>query len=446
MGAANRSRDAPFGIVHEIAAPNHGSSDIHIRQLHGAIQEAAMRAELKRSLIRRMPARVLPYLKSVQRSATLMGGGLLRQMPGSSLNFGPPRSIARSLLEYAGGRAQHEGTSFVELRPSELLARRLPPSGEDPPHPAFRSELRRRSPPAGIAVIAGGRVLTQNGAVIAPGDCLIADVSSGFLGDDPRTNAVFLSLKLPPLTTVSGAVAVLAISASDNYFHWLFDALPRLHLIEASGHEWDGIVAPRRTRFQRQTLAHLGIADHRILDARNTQIVADKLIVPTMPGVSGNPPRWACDFLRQRFLARIGDAPRSARKLYISRRKSGTRKVLNEEELETALGSEGFETLFLEDLDFLEQVRLFSEARVIVSAHGSGLSNLVFSPPGTGVVELFSPGYVNVCYWALANQLGLDYRYVLGEGAARPVAERGVVHENILINVASVRQTVHSLI
>jgi capsular polysaccharide biosynthesis protein len=232
---------------------------------------------------------------------------------------------------------------------------------------------------------------------------------------------------------------------SDNYFHWLFDTLPRLRLIEASGIAWDGIVLPRRTRFQRDAVAFLGLDEARIIDAPDAQIEAAQLVVPGLPGVSGNPPGWACAFLRERFLPHVGETRPGSRKVYVSRRQSGTRKVLNEEELFAALAADGFELFFLEDLGFLDQVRLFHGAHTIVSAHGSGLSNLVFCPPGAGVVELFSPAYVNVCYWALANQVGLDYRYVLGEGMAGGRPGPGLVHENMRIEVAKVQAALRSL-
>jgi capsular polysaccharide biosynthesis protein len=234
---------------------------------------------------------------------------------------------------------------------------------------------------------------------------------------------------------------------SDNYFHWLFDTLPRLRLLEASGFGWDRIVVPRRTRFQRDGAALIGIDETRIIDAPDAQIEAAQLIVPGLPGVSGNPPGWACAFLRERFLPHVRGAPTGTRKIYVSRRQSGTRKVLNEDELLAALAADGFELFFLEDLAFIDQVRLFHSAHTVVSAHGSGLSNLVFCPPGAGVVELFSPAYVNVCYWALANQVGLAYRYVLGEGAAgtRLGPGPGLVHENMRLDVAKVQAVLRSL-
>jgi hypothetical protein len=50
----------------------------------------------------------------------------------------------------------------------------------------------------------------------------------------------------------------------------------------------------------------------------------------------------------------------------------------------------------------------------------SGLTNLVFCRPGTGIVALFPPTYINPCYWVLADHLGLRYHACWGEGEIPP--------------------------
>jgi capsular polysaccharide biosynthesis protein len=62
------------------------------------------------------------------------------------------------------------------------------------------------------------------------------------------------------------------------------------------------------------------------------------------------------------------------------------------------------------------QIALFANAEWVVGPHGGGFANLVFCRHGARIVEFFAPQYVNVCYWALACQLGIRYGYVLGRG------------------------------
>ena len=51
---------------------------------------------------------------------------------------------------------------------------------------------------------------------------------------------------------------------------------------------------------------------------------------------------------------------------------------------------------------------------MVVGAHGAALANLAFCRPGTHVIELFSPRYVNPCYRNLALAAGLLHGAVIG--------------------------------
>lgn len=92
-----------------------------------------------------------------------------------------------------------------------------------------------------------------------------------------------------------------------------------------------------------------------------------------------------------------------------------SRKVVNEEQFMQVLVRLGFELVTFESMSVFEQAALMAEAEIVVAPHGAGLANLVFCSPGTKVIELFSPAYVNVCYWILSNQCNLEYYYLMGE-------------------------------
>ena len=104
---------------------------------------------------------------------------------------------------------------------------------------------------------------------------------------------------------------------------------------------------------------------------------------------------------------------KSFRKLYISRRKAKFRKVLNEGDVENILRKFDFETVVLEDISFLEQIRLFSETSVLLGVHGAGLTNMIFMRENSKAIELRSEGDKNNnCYFSLASAMTLDYYYI----------------------------------
>jgi capsular polysaccharide biosynthesis protein len=93
-------------------------------------------------------------------------------------------------------------------------------------------------------------------------------------------------------------------------------------------------------------------------------------------------------------------------------------------EIWAQLQNRGFESVKCEKLSVQEQAEVFSSAEVVVGAHGAALTNLVFCRPGTRVVELFSPTYVNPCYRDLCVAAGLRHAAVIGNGEDWVLSER----------------------
>jgi len=206
----------------------------------------------------------------------------------------------------------------------------------------------------------------------------------------------------------------------------MFDLLPRLELLREGGFDIPDIdafiVNQSALPFQKETLALLGVS--KLLNGTaNPHIQADTLIVPSLPGIMGDMPKWTCDFLRKEFLkSEVLTERHCPEFIYISRRKAKSRRLLNEDTIIDFITEHGFGVFELETMTFQEQVSLFHSAQVVIAPHGAGLTNLVFCNPGTKVIEMFSPQYVNGCYWALSNHLELDYHYLLGEGE-RPLED-----------------------
>jgi capsular polysaccharide biosynthesis protein len=98
----------------------------------------------------------------------------------------------------------------------------------------------------------------------------------------------------------------------------------------------------------------------------------------------------------------------------VSRNDATVRRIVNEEPLVKALAPFGFEAVCCGGMSFADQVRLFSEAKIIVGPHGGGLTNIVFAQPGATVIEVFPPSYINGCFWALSDVCGHKYGFTVG--------------------------------
>jgi hypothetical protein len=114
-----------------------------------------------------------------------------------------------------------------------------------------------------------------------------------------------------------------------------------------------------------------------------------------------------------------GDRQRPGhRRIYLMREQSGnwTRPVTNETAVIELMKSLDFEVINPASLEFLDQVRLFSEAAIVVSAHGSALANLIFAPKGCIVIDLMPEGWTQYEYsyrWIYRLTNLLDQAYIL---------------------------------
>jgi capsular polysaccharide biosynthesis protein len=107
-------------------------------------------------------------------------------------------------------------------------------------------------------------------------------------------------------------VATLTTPWQSNYFHWLFGLLPRIHLIERAGLTVDKFYVECKTKFQKETLRILGYLDEQLINADQVDFVsAARLIIPSLPGVPGIMPAWACNYLRQKFIKNCSWIPPS---------------------------------------------------------------------------------------------------------------------------------------
>ena len=88
--------------------------------------------------------------------------------------------------------------------------------------------------------------------------------------------------------------------------------------------------------------------------------------------------------------------------------------MLNLDEIDNFLIKQGFHIVAPEEYDMATQAQIFNQAEIIFAPGESGLSNLVFSKPGTVVVELFPPTQIDTGFWILSSQMDLKYYCQVG--------------------------------
>ncbi len=217
------------------------------------------------------------------------------------------------------------------------------------------------------------------------------------------------ALQSSPRIKISGRVATIAQEWGQNYYHWIFEILPRLLMLEEQQIDFDYLYVPAMTRpFQRQTFKLFNIPEEKIIQAiTGSCIEVDELIVPSYVARTFFSLPTVMKKIKDRLMVLRADATFNE-KIFISRRLSTYRRVINEDDLFALFEPLGFVRYDLENLSFGEQIALFNGAKVIVAPHGAGLTNILFCDPGTKIIELFQE-HENMTYAHLVQTLNLEY-------------------------------------
>ncbi|MBI2352787.1 glycosyltransferase family 61 protein [Candidatus Dependentiae bacterium] len=255
------------------------------------------------------------------------------------------------------------------------------------------------------------------------------------------------------LKKIKGKVAVITSKLDIYYSHWMFNILGRLALLESQGIEYDWLYVATDKPYMKQSLALWGVDPKKILDPLKEHIFieADELIVPCQVGVRMPQPyqyplnwipleiyapKWNLDLqsiklvpniklptdqlpspeisqnhyflnwtplcaiyfdpiilshIQSKFLSHLQNKsfPNFSQKIFVSRKDTQFRNMINEDEIFSLFQPYGFVRYSLSKLPLLEQIALFHNAKIIVAAHGTGLTNLIFCKPETTVIEIF---------------------------------------------------------
>ena len=274
-----------------------------------------------------------------------------------------------------------------------------------------------------VLALKNGRIFTDLCVIVSviKGRWLYKTFSCQF-ADDPEYSLLdnrFGVINRFPVRIHGNLVSLLTGGGGNyNYYHWLFDVLPRFFLVrEACGVRPEDVflVPDKRLEFQQSSLKLLGVNLANSLSSFDSRHVrADLLIATTHPkavrtGCSRQISPWICDELRAAFVKpscdnSIGLAKEKVpQKIYISRGdNTNHRNLIDEQAFLSELLPRGFLSYTLSSLTFEQQVELFESAEVVVGVHGAGFANIVFAPQNIKVIEIASKAYSPTMYRDIA--------------------------------------------
>ena len=241
-------------------------------------------------------------------------------------------------------------------------------------------------------------------------------------------NNICLNIGTPRIKKkFKGRILNLAQGASghNNFSHWILDMLPKLKLYNEvfKYNDLDYLYLNKLNPFQKKSLELLGFQNLKIIDSNYYRhIECDELIATQHPSYFGGfildqakyVPNWIVKWLRDSFLEKSKKIDMK-KNIFIDRSLSSFKhsQIINLEEVENLLKEKNFDIVKLENLSFDEQIYVFSNAKIVIGAHGAGLTNLCFSKEKTKVIEIRStePGYgfQNKVYERISEINNLNY-------------------------------------
>jgi hypothetical protein len=210
-----------------------------------------------------------------------------------------------------------------------------------------------------------------------------------------------------------------------GFYHWMMEFVPRAVAMVESGYDGNYIIP--LVQFAWDSLILLGIPPERIAPYDAKPWLVETLVIPQPINGYNELKRYPSliELMRERFLSAVGNSDASPKRIYLARSPDAPRqkrKVVNDAELLALLDKYAFKPLITEEMPLNEQIRTIAGADCLLGPHGAGMVHCLFMKPGSLVMELFSPMYINPClvpvldhlrhrYFMIPSTKNRDYSY-----------------------------------
>ena len=239
-------------------------------------------------------------------------------------------------------------------------------------------------------------------------------------------------------------------AAKTNYFHWLFEVLPRLEILNKYKkiENIDFFLLPSlRMKHHIETLDLLGLSNKKLLDSNSLKhIFCEELYVVDHPfRINNNTvfdtqniPSWIFYWVRDKFL-KHKSSKSFPEKIFIERSDSISisRDIKNKEEVYKVLKDNNFAFIQPEKYEFKDQMKIFSSAKKVVGLHGAGFANICFCNPKTEIIE-FKTITTGMNSGNIAMKTNLDYKDIICEATNKFGGQQG----NLLVPLDELKKKI----
>jgi hypothetical protein len=321
-------------------------------------------------------------------------------------------------------------------------------------HPYF-FEYKSVIPPFYVKIFRNAYCFTNREEIFDSRERCVIDVTSQEINPFYKTSKKYF--KKSKIRKINGIVAHLSLSGlENNYGHFLTECLGRYYLIKKSGYEPDYFILSCHSKGQKELIKLLNIDENKIIPTDcNELIQATQLLVPSFinnwnytifRGYQHCQKQYLPNWINN--LYKFNDTfsnlkSEKKNKIYISRKYARYRHLINESQVVEFLTNFGFEVYNLENLSVKENIKLFSNASIVIGLHGTGFIDMMFSDKNTVIFELFPQYYHDASLRVQAKALNMKYYYMVGESNG----EKNInpQKEDVFISISKLREAVFKI-
>lgn len=229
---------------------------------------------------------------------------------------------------------------------------------------------------------------------------------------------------------------------TQNYYHWITQALPRLILAQEAGLPFILLLPEdHQSEFHVGTLKLFGITSWYTLERKEQFYHVNNLLFPTHDIQVGDYNDDLICILKDKL--RLKPDSKKLKKIFIRRVSQEKRRVINEGEVLQIFSSFGFDIIEFERLTFLEQLALLKQTKVLAGVHGAGLTNMIFIPNDGVVFELTTKlNGENYYFYSLSNSLSHKYYYQMCQSDRQATIQEA----NLVVDIEELKKNLELIL
>lgn len=204
-----------------------------------------------------------------------------------------------------------------------------------------------------------------------------------------------------------------------NYYHWICESIFRAWMVKDKKDEMILLLPDLygKTDFIMRSLEPFCFKNIFFIPVGKSLLIKNLCVPQIKPKVDSYNYRMI-NHVKHYYLRYVSEVKRIfidlGERIYISRKKANRKKIENEDSVEDILMKYNFKIINNEDYSFLEQVAIYSNAKFLVSMHGSGLTNMLFMNQDSSILEFHKKktndqDWHSKAFWYLAEALGYKY-------------------------------------